>query len=253
VKAAIHIAFVSLLLTTYLHAQTPIVDELARRLVKKTLFVRGFPQDERVVYDATGKARMPVKAGSWTFGQVRVDRVREKDGFIEISGRRVGQEYDGRWRAKTTEDIQVIAIEPGDQAIKAEPLIDALFIRDESKIAKVLPFWHRIEPSGERYVMNSRVERLGGKDIKPPKPKEQKAAGEPTPQPIQQRFSGTVLLHLVVDEYGKMARVVLKKPIGMGLDEKAIERVITWEFEPALKKGKPVPCAFNLEINFNLD
>jgi len=38
----------------------------------------------------------------------------------------------------------------------------------------------------------------------------------------------------------------------MGLDEKAIEAVKQWRFEPALKNGKPVAVAINLEVEFRL-
>jgi TonB family protein len=38
----------------------------------------------------------------------------------------------------------------------------------------------------------------------------------------------------------------------MGLDQKAIEAVRQWRFEPGLKDGKPVPVTANLELNFRL-
>jgi TonB family protein len=38
----------------------------------------------------------------------------------------------------------------------------------------------------------------------------------------------------------------------MGLDEKAIEAVRLWRFEPGLKDGKPVPVEVSIEVNFRL-
>lgn len=38
----------------------------------------------------------------------------------------------------------------------------------------------------------------------------------------------------------------------MGLDEKAIEAVKRWKFKPAMKDGKPVAVAVNIQIVFRL-
>jgi protein TonB len=40
--------------------------------------------------------------------------------------------------------------------------------------------------------------------------------------------------------------------LGLGLDEKAIEAVNTWKFEPAQKDGRPVAVAINVEVQFRL-
>jgi TonB family protein len=38
----------------------------------------------------------------------------------------------------------------------------------------------------------------------------------------------------------------------MGLDEKALEAVKAWRFEPAKKDGVPVAVLVNVEVNFTL-
>jgi TonB family protein len=38
----------------------------------------------------------------------------------------------------------------------------------------------------------------------------------------------------------------------MGLDEKALEAVRTWRFEPARKDGVPVAVQISVEVNFRL-
>jgi len=40
--------------------------------------------------------------------------------------------------------------------------------------------------------------------------------------------------------------------LGMGLDEKALEAVRSWRFEPAMKDGRPVAVQVNIEVYFRL-
>jgi TonB family protein len=44
----------------------------------------------------------------------------------------------------------------------------------------------------------------------------------------------------------------VQRSLGMGLDDKALEAVRTWRFEPALKDGRPVAVQVNIEVNFRL-
>jgi TonB family protein len=66
------------------------------------------------------------------------------------------------------------------------------------------------------------------------------------------KWQGTVIVSLVVDEKGKATNVTVVRPLGLGLDEKAIEAVKKWVFAPGTKDGKPVPVTAQIEITFNL-
>jgi TonB family protein len=63
---------------------------------------------------------------------------------------------------------------------------------------------------------------------------------------------GTVVLWLVVGPDGRPRDIKVLRTLGLGLDEKAIEAVKNWRFEPAMKDGKPVSCMINVEVNFHL-
>jgi len=66
------------------------------------------------------------------------------------------------------------------------------------------------------------------------------------------KFQGTVVLFVVVDENGKPRDLKVIRPLGLGLDQKAIEAVEKWKFAPGKKDGKPVAVQATIEVNFRL-
>jgi protein TonB len=66
------------------------------------------------------------------------------------------------------------------------------------------------------------------------------------------KFQGTCVLWLVVGPDGRPRDIRVQRTLGLGLDEKAIEAVKTWRFDPALKDGKPVAVQINVEVSFRL-
>jgi len=66
------------------------------------------------------------------------------------------------------------------------------------------------------------------------------------------KFQGSVLLQVVVDDKGNPRDIRVVRPLGLGLDEKAIEAVQKWRFRPGLLNGKAVPVQAMIEVNFRL-
>jgi TonB family protein len=66
------------------------------------------------------------------------------------------------------------------------------------------------------------------------------------------KYSGTVLLSLVVDVDGRARNIRVVKGVGLGLDEKAVEAVQKWKFLPGKKNGAAVPVYATVEVNFRL-
>ncbi len=66
------------------------------------------------------------------------------------------------------------------------------------------------------------------------------------------KYQGTVVLWIVVQADGSVTDVRVVKPLGLGLDEKAVESVKTWKFKPAQKNGVPVPVLMSVEVSFRL-
>jgi protein TonB len=66
------------------------------------------------------------------------------------------------------------------------------------------------------------------------------------------KWQGTVVLSLVVDDKGHPQQIKVSKSLGLGLDQKAIEAVEKWRFEPGKKDGKAVAVYATIEVNFRL-
>jgi periplasmic protein TonB len=94
------------------------------------------------------------------------------------------------------------------------------------------------------------VFRVGG-GISAPRPVE-------TPDPAytdearRAKHQGVCVLGLIVDADGHPRDIRVVRGLGMGLDQKAIDAVRQWRFDPALKDGKPVAVQISVEVSFRL-
>jgi TonB family protein len=68
----------------------------------------------------------------------------------------------------------------------------------------------------------------------------------------RQKYQGVVVISLIVDTHGNPQDIRVVRPLGMGLDEKAVEAVRQYRFKPAMRNGKPVAVEVNIEVNFQL-
>lgn len=97
----------------------------------------------------------------------------------------------------------------------------------------------------------SGIYKVGGR-ISAPVVKHQVTA-QFTDEARRAKYQGICLIGLIVDTHGKPQNVHVTLPLGMGLDEKAIEAVRQYRFKPALKDGAiPVPVQIVIEIDFRL-
>ncbi len=87
--------------------------------------------------------------------------------------------------------------------------------------------------------------------VKPPK-----AVYAPDPEYSEEarkiKQQGTVVLWVVVGADGRVRDVRVQRSLGFGLDEKALEAVRMWKFEPARVDHQPVAVQINVEVRFRL-
>ena len=75
-----------------------------------------------------------------------------------------------------------------------------------------------------------------------------------TPEAMQARIEGTVIMTVVVRTDGTPADIEITKSLDTeyGLDKQAVAALSQWRFEPVRKDGKPVPVRVTVEMRFTL-
>lgn len=75
-----------------------------------------------------------------------------------------------------------------------------------------------------------------------------------TPEALQARIEGTVIMTAVVRTDGRPGDIEITKSLDTeyGLDKQAVAALSQWRFEPGLKDGKPVPVRVTVEMTFTL-
>ncbi len=82
------------------------------------------------------------------------------------------------------------------------------------------------------------------------------AISSPDPQYTEEarraKKQGICTLWLIVDSTGRPRDIRVVRGLGFGLDQKALEAVRNWRFQPALKDGRPVDVQISVEVEFHL-
>jgi protein TonB len=90
-----------------------------------------------------------------------------------------------------------------------------------------------------------------GRDVTRPKPLKTPDP-EFSPEARQAKFQGTVTLVFVVDHTGRVRNIRILRPLGCGLDNRAVNSVAEWKFSPATKGGEPVAVELHADMDFHL-
>jgi TonB family protein len=77
---------------------------------------------------------------------------------------------------------------------------------------------------------------------------------DPSSNEYAQKYgiAGMELLRTVVDATGVPRQMAIERPIGFGLDEKAVEAIKNSHFRPATLNGQPVPVVVDLVVTFRI-
>ena len=65
-------------------------------------------------------------------------------------------------------------------------------------------------------------------------------------------IEGDVVLELIVRADGTVGNVRVRRTLGAGLEQKAIDAVRQWRFRPAKRYGTPVDVVVDVSVEFKL-
>ena len=75
---------------------------------------------------------------------------------------------------------------------------------------------------------------------------------EYTKEALDAEIQGDVVLSFLVDIDGSLSDIKVRKGLGYGLDEKAIQCLQQWRLSPGTSHGDPISTYATAEINFRL-
>jgi TonB family protein len=156
--------------------------------------------------------------------------------------------------AETNEALA--AVSPAHSAMVMNKALDNIFSKDidQAMLSHLPDYWQQyfVSKSQHKPFMPADASiKVVGDGVTPPQVLN---SIDPSSNEFAQQFgiAGMELLRTVVDSTGVPRQIVIARPIGFGLDEKAVEAVKNSHFRPATANGQPVPVVVDLVVTFRI-
>jgi TonB family protein len=250
------------------------------RYKDKVLALRKPTTSGHVTVDSADAIKTDVTTAPWTmYGRIQVERVRIEQKRLELRGRRIVYLYDQKDKAfephKADSKVAVTfrLEKPLTSTEEADALLGKVFALTPEEVVSCAPeYWqHYLKMQSGLSPARVRDEKMGKEA--PEDLRKRVGGGEPSiysvgngvsaPRVIAQpepqfssearntHFQGTVGLDVIVNREGRIAKALISRPAGMGLDEQAIEALKSWRFHPATRNGEPVAVVLYIETDFH--
>lgn len=280
---------VVLLLAPALHAdnEQQIEKALADKYVGKVLTLRGFYTQDTLDYDAAGELKFSGRAGPWTlYGRIEIRRLKVKKARLELEGDRMWVEWvpdskgTRQMQLLRTQNLVFIRADLGPASMnqpEIEKLLGRIFVSPTDKMSDLVPaHWSRFFSSAPAVAANTSQPTTppGGS---PSEGNEERSSGETQSRRIRigqgvseghllkkvvplypeaakrARLQGTVILQAVIDTQGRVIKLSVLQPLGLGVEESAVDAVSKWVYKPYLLAGEPVQVETRITINYQLN
>lgn len=237
---------------------------LENRYEHKTFIIRHFYVGNHLKYDSEGALITKAESGPWSlYGFFQIDDLALKQKKIELKGKRLYWRYNSGDRS-----VQYIRI---PDRIRIE-ILYRNFPRDLDSIQEVLnkvllpdvrSLHEEVPDYWEKIVMNI----YNGKNIDLTKLENKCEAGPfYAPEIISKpdhmlpytefarkaKIEGTIRMRATTDKDGNIIINDIISPLGVGLDERAIEFFSKWKSSPARCQNQPVEWEGIVEVSFNI-
>jgi TonB family protein len=148
------------------------------------------------------------------------------------------------------------AVSPAHSAMLMNKALDNIFAGDidRSIIAHLPDYWQEYfnsKSQHRQYMPADANIKVVSEGVTPPKVLN---SIDPSSNEYAQKYgiAGMELLRTVVDASGIPRQIAIARPIGFGLDEKAVEAVKHSRFQPAIQNGQAVPVVIDMVVTFRI-
>jgi TonB family protein len=148
------------------------------------------------------------------------------------------------------------AVSPAHSAMVMNKALDNIFAKDidQAMMSHLPDYWQLYFASKSQhrpFIPADASIKVVGDGVTPPQVLN---SIDPSSNEYAQKFgiAGMELLRTVVDSTGVPRQIAIARPIGFGLDEKAVEAVKNSHFRPATANGQPVPVVVDLVVTFRI-
>jgi TonB family protein len=148
------------------------------------------------------------------------------------------------------------AVSPAHSAMVMNKALDNIFASDmdQSMLSHLPDYWQEYfhSKSQHRPFMPADANiKVVSEGVTPPKVLN---SIDPSSNEYAQKYgiAGMELLRTVVDASGTPRQIAIARPIGFGLDEKAVDAVKKSHFHPAMVNGQAVPVVIDMVVTFRI-
>jgi TonB family protein len=264
----------SVALATTLHAKSQ--EDIAVKQVKaslkgKVLTLRHIYSDDSLIFDDQFKLVKGGTPGRWTLdGLVKIQKVSLKGRKYVIEGKRIHQKYDpkdkqlGRYRSTRMITVELPTSSADGRPVDLRLFMQNVFLKTGELYPDDLPpYWKPYltcvrdnhpdcnDPNNDWYTRGypPMVKREQGMTYPLPTHREEP---EYTEDARKAKLNGMIIFLAAIDKEGNLHSLELIRPLGLGLDESAAEKLSQWKYSPATQDGQPVDVRLNIEIHFYL-
>lgn len=231
-------------------------DSEVRASAAFSLGMLGDPAAAELLSKALEDSEAPVRGSAIT----AMGLLQDEEGVDEISEMLADPSYDVRYSA-------VWALGRIGEPDAADHLRTAMAMMEVSRVSESMKEAFRLAAlnslenlrTGEsgssgatsrpRRAAEARDEAKGSKASRPVLVR-QTLKPAPTERALRARASGLVGLRVLVEASGRPVRAYVTRRLGYGLDQRAVETVMQYRFDPGLENGLPQTSWINLDVKF---
>jgi len=244
--------------------------DVAARLKGKPLYLQGFWIGDKLTFQADGRPDKVYPTDSFTLSGFDFGNAKIQNGRLKISGERVGLIFDrnGHGQRHNLGGLVIeIAAPPDNNFTKA---LNAVFVDGLAELAPLLPsYWQAYaqtyflpRPADETSTDSVRITKLlssnrpngdirhVGGNIKPPRVI-QSADPVFSSYARNMKLVGNVNVYMWVEPDGSPSHLQVVRPLGMGLDERALRAASQFQYSPATRDGEPIRVELYINMNMN--